>query len=98
MTLQIITANNLRDGDVVYLSTGGKWTGDLNNALGVDSKDALESMLATASIAEENRQVVGFYSLPVKKSDRGFTPLSMKERIRSLGPTTHPELGKQAYA
>ena len=98
MTLQIITANNLRDGDVVYLATGGKWTGNLNDALGVETKDALESMLATASVAEENRQVVGYYSLPVEKSDTGYAPLSMKERIRSLGPTTHPELGKQAFA
>ena len=98
MTLNIITANNLRDGEVVYLTTGGKWTVHLNKALGVETSDALGSMLATAAMAEENRTVVGAYAVPVSRRNDELLPLSMKEKIRSLGPTTRPDLGKQAHA
>lgn len=98
MTIQIITANNLRDGEVVYLAAGSKWTENLTDALGVETPDALESMLATAAKAEENRKVVGVYAIPVTRDGDSLAPQSVKERIRSLGPTTRVDLGKQAYA
>jgi len=98
MAVQIITANNLRNGEVVYLSLGAKWTENISEALGVESEDALEGMLATAEMAEKNQQVVGIYTLEVTRNDKALIPLSVKERIRSLGPTTRLDLGKQAYA
>ncbi len=98
MSLQIITANNLRNGEVVYLAAGGKWTPEMKEALGVESVDALEGTLATAALAVQNHLVVDAYAIPVERMDESYAPLSMKERIRSLGPSNRTDLGKQAHA
>ena len=93
---QAITANSLRDGDVVFRA-GGLWTAQLADADLFEDKARAEEVLAAAK-AEVTR-VVDVYLIDVTMTDEAFptpVPKSYRERIRALGPPVHPDLGKQA--
>lgn len=105
MTGQLVTANRLRDGDVVYLAPGGRWTLSLDEASLAETQAALEDLLKIAQAAETACEVISVYAMPAGQgltpdgqSPDGQTldPLSTRERIRATGPTTRTDLGKQA--
>ena len=80
---QVVTANDLRDGSVVYRSWTGGWTHDLKLAERFDPAAA-----ATALAAAEAREgeVVGPYLVSVGAAGPDGRDRN-KERIRSAGPT-----------
>ena len=93
--LQMLTANRLRDGDVVYWRAGG-WVqafgeGDVF-AAEPDAKAALDA--AQKSVA--GNVVVNPYLFEVRDEQGGVTPLKERELIRAAGPTVRGDLGKQA--
>ena len=96
MTLQLLTANRLQDGEVVYLTETGAWSERIQDAATrLDDKDQ-ESLLATGEAAEKSCLVVGPYLMAVAAEGDRLLPLSQRERIRALGPSTRHDLGKQA--
>jgi hypothetical protein len=96
MTANIVTANRLTDGEVVYLATSGGWTEWLAESRVAESEEETAALLAMAEAAMGDREVVDAYAMAVGRADGAITALSQRERIRALGPTTRPDLGKQA--
>lgn len=94
-TLKILTANQLRSGEVLYWKTGG-WVESLAEADIFADDAAAEAALARAQISVTRNQVVTPYLFEVRQ-DKGETrPLKEREIIRSLGPSIRPDTGKQA--
>ena len=94
MSRQIITANRLRDGAVVYLTPEGLWSESLDGARVAGSRDEVERLLAGAERAVADRIIVDVYAFPVADEDAAVRPLQMREKIRAAGPTTHPAFAR----
>ena len=94
MTYQIITANRLTDGLVVFLGEGGCWVDDLGNAESFDA-EAVDAALALINTPEQDTAVVGPYAIEVAKSEDGeVSPVKYRERIRAYGPSTHTDFAR----
>ena len=94
MTAQIVTANRLRDGAVVYLTADHTWSEVFDDSLPlrneVDAKAALDATTADVKA----RKVVGPYLAEVEETREGLQPNSARERIRaSRVPTITPDVG-----
>ncbi len=96
--MKVITANRLLNGDVVWLAENGCWVERITLAKVYDGKEAVAAALAEGLEAEKNQKVVGVYEMDVTVEEGVIVPVRLREKIRATGPTTHPELGKQAQA
>lgn len=85
--MQIITANRLIDGIVVYFTPQGTWEHDVSSALVCDDDDNQQSTLTRANIGVENNQVIDPYLIQVSVENSVITPLRLGERIRANGPS-----------
>ena len=96
MTQQVITANRLNDGLVVFLAEDGCWTDSILNAQVLSKAGDLEKRLALANAAEQAKIVVGPYEIEVSLTDVGdVRPVRYRERIRAYGPSTHADFVRQ---
>jgi sulfite reductase (NADPH) hemoprotein beta-component len=91
MTLQVLTANRLLDGDVVFWSGQG-WVDQFAEAERFAASAPAEAALAAAKA--QTTLLIDAYLIDLVED--GSAPVSFRERIRALGPTDHLELGKQA--
>ena len=92
MTAQVLTANGLLDGEVVFFA-GGRWVQHISEA-DVFIGDAGAPALAAAEA--QPTVVVAPYLIDVAPSEGVPVPVAYRERVRALGPTIHPDMGKQA--
>jgi hypothetical protein len=93
-SLQILTANRLRDGEVLYWRQG-EWVGTLGDAE-VLAGDAAAAALMGADAAVRARLVVNPYLFDVRLDSGHIHPIKEREIIRATGPTVRRDLGKQA--
>jgi len=92
---QIISANDLLMGDVVYLDGESNWTPLLRNAAVATSEEAANALLVKATPQQD--KVVGPYLLNVTIDDDGLPfPSHFREKFRDRGPSNRPDLGRQA--
>ena len=96
MQSQVVTANRLTDGNVVYLAQDGSWTRVIAEAEIADADGAIEVLLQRAADAEAEQEIVGVYAIDVSVDDKIVKPTNYKEVIRAMGPTTHTNFGMQA--
>ena len=96
--MKIVTANRLIDGEVVWLGAGNAWVGQVSEALVLEGKDDVAAALAAGAASADRRQVVDVYEIDVIEEEGQLVPVRLREKIRAKGPTTHPDLGKQAQA
>ena len=96
MAYQLVTANRLHDGEVVYLAGDGSWSEDLQESRLESDADAQAALLTEGEAAEVNLKVVGPYLMPAERDERAIHPTSQRERIRAAGPSVRLDLGKQA--
>jgi len=94
--LQVVIANRLRDGIVVFLAANGGWVEYLDDARLADGEQEAKEMLEAARAAEAHQVVVGAELVPVDRSGGRITPTRYRDRIRSQGPSVRCDLGKQA--
>ncbi|MGV6875451.1 DUF2849 domain-containing protein [Pseudochelatococcus sp. B33] len=98
---QVLTANDLHSGLVVFRTPAGKWSTDINAAEVVDDEEAVAA-LSGAGVEDEHRNlVVGAYLVNVKREGEAIVPLVLREAIRAAGgPTagTSVILGRHAPA
>jgi len=87
-TPNVITANRLTDGVVVYLASEGKWTETIANARVADGEEETKALETIAENAVRERIVVAVYRMPVALKDGAVDPLSVRERIRAAHRTT----------
>jgi Protein of unknown function (DUF2849) len=90
-TLRVVTANRLRQGDVVYLTPAGEWSPHLNESRASDDKAVLEAMLGKAAEDVAARLVVAPYAFEVVEIDGILQPLSAREIIRAAGPSVRAD-------
>jgi hypothetical protein len=93
MTAQIISANRLGDGIVVYLTDNGEWAEGFAQARVIDGEEQGEVALGVASVAAAASIIVDPYLIDVDGERR---PTRNRELIRALGPTVRLDIGKQA--
>ncbi len=88
MAWTVITANRLREGDVVYLTEGVGWTTHLPEAYAVQTPEEEQALLAAAEREVARQQVVGPYAMAVESSADGLRPIGRRETIRAQrGPS-----------
>jgi Protein of unknown function (DUF2849) len=92
---QVLTANRLKTGDVVYW-TAGQWTEAFGQAEVFIDPEAARAALQAAEHFVAGRIVVAPYLFPVRVAADGARPLEEREVIRAAGPTVRRDLGKQA--
>jgi sulfite reductase (NADPH) hemoprotein beta-component len=92
MILQVLTANRLLDGDVVFWS-GADWVEAFGDARLFQPGEGDASLTDAKALTTV---LIDPYLIDVTLSDGLPAPVSYRERIRALGPTDHLELGKQA--
>lgn len=86
-TLQIVTANRLRDGGVVFLTDGGAWTTDIARAGVAGDEPAAQRLLAIGAVAAAESRIVEPYLTAVRADGDSIVPVSLRERIRAQGLT-----------
>lgn len=88
--MQIVTANRLRDGRVVFRDGAGRWVEALAAAAVFDVAAAKAAVEASdADVAA--RLIVEPYAIDVVEGPDGITPKTMREKIRAGGPTSGSE-------
>ena len=92
--MKALTGNLLRDGEAVFWNEGN-WVSRFRDAELFEDDGRAE----TAEGAAKSQQtiVVDPYLIDVIESEGLWAPLSFRERVRCLGPSNHPQHGKQAH-
>jgi len=92
---QILTANRLRDGEVVYWKAGS-WVEALSEAEVFSEKTPADAALKAADKTVRERIVVNPYLFEVRREGGILRPVKEREIIRAAGPTVRLDLGKQS--
>ncbi|MEO8894416.1 MAG: DUF2849 domain-containing protein [Rhizomicrobium sp.] len=92
--LKILTASQLRTGDVLYWREGS-WIESLAGAEILADDAAAEAAMASAQESVAANQVVTPYLFDVRQTKGELVPVKEREIIRSLGPSVRPNTGKQ---
>ncbi|HWA49740.1 MAG TPA: DUF2849 domain-containing protein [Dongiaceae bacterium] len=91
---QMVTANRLIDGVVVYMKADKDWSEHFVDGAVWPDKESADSALIASEEAVKARLVVGPYLFDVALTDAGPKPVSARERIRATHlPTFEPEVG-----
>lgn len=91
-----LTANNLLDGEAVWLGKNGHWVKSVSAAKAFHTQEERQLAENAAARADEENLVVEPYEIEVRLEDGAPVPLKFRERIRAQGPTIRLDLGKQA--
>ncbi len=94
MGLQMITANRLNDGRVVFLVADGGWTETIADGRVIDTADDVETAIAAVQSRQDGVVVVDPYAIEVEGDGERLQPVSYRERIRAFGPSSHPQFGR----
>ena len=91
---QVVTANRLHDGAVVFLAPDSTWVERLDRAALYEGKDVVEAALDRARGDEGDNLVVDVYVIDVSAKIGAVVPTKLRELIRARGPTVYPEYTK----
>ena len=92
---QVLTANRLVVGEVVYWNRAHGWVQRLQDAEVLADSEA-EATLARAAEWVQKREVVAPYLFDVRLEHGVVMPVKVREAIRAAGPTVRLDLGKQS--
>lgn len=93
---QVLTANRLSDGEVVFLTRAGNWSPAIDEAALALEPDAAKALEARGAEAVKSNLVTGSYLFAAERRHGRVWASHIRERIRTLGPTVREDLGKQA--
>lgn len=94
MTVQVVTANRLRDGVIVWLTAENTWSEAFADSKPLRDEAEAKAALDAAGIDVKARRVVGPYLAEVDETPEGLHATSARERIRaSRLPTITPDQG-----
>lgn len=85
--MEIITANSLKHGLVVFQTSDG-WSLNVGRATILESKEQVAAALEHAKADAARNVVVDPYPIQVTQTAEGIVPTKLRERIRAEGPTT----------
>ncbi|MEM1360333.1 MAG: DUF2849 domain-containing protein [Pseudomonadota bacterium] len=92
---KIVTANDLFEGDVIYLTADDAWSRDHREAELIEDEAHADLRLLFAS--QQQDRVVGAYLADALPGPAGPEPVHFREAFRAKGPSNYPH-GKQAEA
>lgn len=92
-TAKVVTANRLREGDVVYLTADDRWTPHHHEAELIEDEAVAQLRLLHATA--QKLYVVGAYLADAKPGPNGPEPTHFREAFRTRGPSNYYH-GKQA--
>lgn len=91
---QMITANRLSDGTVVYFTADQGWSESFADGAIWTDKESADGALNASEEAVKARLVVAPYLFDVALTEGGPEPTSARERIRAAHkPTFEPDQG-----
>ncbi len=85
--MQMIIANRLIDGRVVFMDDSGGWVNEIADGLLLAGKQDAAERLLTAQQAVEENMVVDPYLIDVSADGGRLRPVLVRERIRAFGPS-----------
>ena len=91
--MKVLTANSLQTGEVLFWNRG-QWKVRFADGEHFAADDVAAPFLAEAEA--QPKVVVAPYLIDVEEIDGHWFPIAFRERLRALGPTNHPQHGKQA--
>ena len=98
MADQMVTANRLADGTVVFLAADGSWVERLGSGQFVPEGEAAAALLKRAEAAQRT-EVVAPYLIDVGcGTDGRIVALRYRERIRAEGPSVPWLVDRQTEA
>ncbi len=94
--LQVMTANRLRDGLVVFLTSDGGWHDDIAFARVLKSDTDIQDAAAVSELAVESTHIVAPYLIDNEvREGKAPHPTKYREWLRTQGPSVRLDLGKQ---
>ncbi|EJN00082.1 DUF2849 domain-containing protein [Phyllobacterium sp. YR531] len=96
MSVKVLTANRLTDGEAVWLGANGDWLDHIDGALVARHAEAVAALEEAGKAAIKSNLVIDVNVIDVEERGTNLYPLRLRERIRQLGPTIRLDLGKQA--
>ena len=97
MSIQVVSANRLDTGRVVYLAPSGQWVSALSEAEVARDNATAEDLLQRAEGAVIERRIVGPYLIDVTAASAVPHPNRLREQIRATGPTITPATSTVAH-
>ncbi|WP_415184587.1 DUF2849 domain-containing protein [Phaeovulum sp.] len=94
-TPKVVTANDLRRGDVIYLTAAGTWSRLHSEAELIEDEAIAELRLLEAM--GQAAHIVGPYLAEARPGPNGPEPLHFREAFRTRGPSNYAH-GKQEAA
>ena len=89
----VISANRLADGTVVFFAPANIWVEHLSGARPYASKAETEAALTLARQDEASNFVVDVYDFAVKVEAGAIIPVTLRDSIRAAGPTIAYSMG-----
>jgi sulfite reductase (NADPH) hemoprotein beta-component len=89
---QMIIANRLRDGAVVFLAPSERWEPAIAAGAVIGTEAEATRLLAVAKTHEVECQVIDPQLIEVEIKDGKPRPTAIREAIRAFGPTVRTDL------
>jgi sulfite reductase (NADPH) hemoprotein beta-component len=83
----IVTANRLRDGIVIYRDAEGAWVETIDQALILDDTTQAQTALEAARADERKNLIIDPFLAEVILEAQGPKAVTMRNAIRAKGPT-----------
>lgn len=90
-TEQMVLANRLTDGRVVFLAADGSWVDDIGGGAVAAGPGTARDLLAAALQAESRNVVVEPYLIGIRQVAGQRQPVAWREAIRAAGPTVRTD-------
>ncbi|MDH3977501.1 MAG: DUF2849 domain-containing protein [Gammaproteobacteria bacterium] len=84
---QVIIANRLGDGVVVFRGADNQWVESINDSLAIDNDAQAESLLNASQEDEVANLIIDPYLIEVTETDGQRVPTVYREAIRANGPS-----------
>lgn len=98
MSLKILTANDLRNGGVVFATCQGNWSSFISQALVCDDIGTAEKLEMFGRQAVSEQIIVEPFWIAVTIENRIPRPVRFRERLRVCGPSVRAEFSKPAFS
>jgi hypothetical protein len=85
--MQMIIANTLSDGFVVFLTEERGWTNDIAEGAIAETDEQAQALLAAGKQAEADNVVIDPYLIPIEIVNGRRAPTEYREYIRANGPS-----------
>ena len=87
---KIVTANDLFEGDAIYLTPSHQWSREHRDAALAETPEEAEALLAAGT----QPHVIGAYLADARPGPHGPEPIHFREAFRTRGPSNRHH-GKQ---